>query len=137
MKSIFTDPNQEPNQEAVQQELGNLYELWLQLETYTLAKSLKSKGIWVYSKSFGWSYQIKDPKRVVVYLLPRAGYFKVALVFGPKAYGTIQQSAIHPDILAELAQAKVYAEGRGIRIAVTDREVVQDLIQLVAIKIES
>lgn len=137
MKSIFTDPNEEPNQEVVQQVLGNLYEVWLQLETYTLEKSPKSNGVWVYSKSFGWSYQIKDPKRVVVYLLPRAGYFKVALVFGPKAYETIQQSAIRPDILAELAQARVYAEGRGIRIAVTDKEVIQDLKQLLTIKIES
>ncbi|HEU4860205.1 MAG TPA: DUF3788 family protein, partial [Chitinophagaceae bacterium] len=66
---------------------------------------------------------------------PRDGFFKAAFVFGPKATGIILKSDISDDIKGELRAAKVYAEGRGIRIEVKNKTILNDLKTLITIKI--
>ena len=78
-------------------------------------------------QKYGWSFRIKDKKRVIVYLLPREHYFKVAFVFGQKATDELMNGPVDPEIKKELAAAKVYAEGRGIRIDVTKEEMLQNV----------
>jgi hypothetical protein len=91
---------------------------------------------WKYSgKKFGWSFRINDKKRVIVYLLPREAYFKVAFVFGQKATDAIVNSTISDTIKHELLSAKAYAEGRGIRIDVRGAEVLEDIRNLIEIKL--
>jgi hypothetical protein len=68
--------------------------------------------------------------------LPREGFFKVAFVFGQKAADDVLQSDIHEKIKTELQSAKVYAEGRGIKIDVKGEEIVADIKKLVDIKLK-
>ncbi|MBK6400162.1 MAG: DUF3788 family protein [Bacteroidetes bacterium] len=86
------------------------------------------------SEKFGWSFRISD-KRVIIYL-PRDQYFKVAFVFGQKATDSILKSKISSEIMNELKSAKVYSEGRGIRISITDKTLVNDVQKLISFKIE-
>lgn len=72
---------------------------------------------------------------MIVYLLPRDKFFKVAFVFGQKAATEIFKSDLPAEIINELKSAKVYAEGRGIRIEVKDKARVNDILKLVEIKI--
>lgn len=78
---------------------------------------------------------MNDKKRVIVYLLPREAYFKVAFVFGQKATDAILNSTISDEIKNELLSAKAYAEGRGIRIDVREPEVLKDILRLIEIKL--
>jgi hypothetical protein len=75
-------------------------------------------------------------KRVIIYLLPRNKFFKVAFVFGQKASEKILESNISDNTKAELFAAKVHAEGRGIRIEVRDRSNLKDIEKLIKIKID-
>jgi len=68
---------------------------------------------------------------VIVYLLPRAGYFKSAFVFGQKATDEIMTGSVASEIRQELASAKAYREGRGIRIQVRDAGILRDIELLV------
>ena len=91
---------------------------------------------WNYSgDKFGWSFRLKDKKRVLVYLLPRDKFFKVAFVFGQKATDAIFESPISENIKSEIRSAKVYAEGRGIRVDVKNKSVIHDIEKLIEIKI--
>lgn len=91
---------------------------------------------WTYpGKNYGWNFRIKDKRRAIAYMLPREGYFKVAFVFGQKATDQVLASTVGPEIKQELLQARVYAEGRGIRIDVRDERIVPDIQQLVEIKL--
>lgn len=63
----------------------------------------------------------------MIYLLPRDGFFKIAFVFGQKAVDEILKSNITESIKTELKNAKVYAEGRGIRIEVREGSLLNDL----------
>jgi len=136
MKSIFINKNETPTTGSLKTALGNTFEMWESLERFTLENYPKAKTEWNFSgEKFGWSYRIKDSKRVILYLLPRDNFFKTAFVFGQKATDEILESTISEAIKAELRAAKVYAEGRGIRIEVRDSLNIPAIQNLIKIKI--
>ncbi len=136
MKSIFTDKTAKPAQEELEIALGNTFKSWQRLSNFT--KTLYPEAIeeWNFS-SFGWSFRLKDKKRILIYLLPRDKFFKTAFVFGQKATDKILESNISESIKSELKATKVYAEGRGIRIEIKDESLLQDIEKLIEIKIQN
>ena len=59
----------------------------------------------------------------------------VAFVFGGKAFEAIQKSEVSSKIVSDLKSAKVYAEGRGVRIPVPDQSALKDIFTLIDIKL--
>lgn len=136
MKSIFTQKAKKPNDADLKKALGDTFELWQILASYAKKAYPDAVEEWKFSsEKYGWSFRISDKKRVIIYLLPRDQYFKVAFVFGQKASDTIFESNISAAIQKELKLAKVYAEGRGIRFEVKDKSIVNDIKKLITIKI--
>ncbi|MEK8180887.1 DUF3788 family protein [Flavobacterium buctense] len=135
MKSIFTNKTEIPTAAQLQEALGDTYVYWQTFAEYTKKLYPEATEEWSFtSEKFGWSFRIKDKKRVIIYLLPRDQFFKVAFVFGQKATDAIIASTIAELIKTELQAAKVYAEGRGIRIEIKDETLVNDLLKLIEIK---
>ena len=64
-------------------------------------------------------------------------FFKTAFVFGQKATDQILQSNISEAIKSELQAAKVYAEGRVIRIDINGESIVEDIHELINFKIRN
>ena len=119
--SIFSDKAVLPSDQAVVAKLDLSYKYWSQIKEYVLERYLDGICEWNFpGKKYGWSFRIKDKRRAIIYFLPRDNYFKVAFVFGQKATDIILNSDISESIKNELAQARKYAEGRGIRIEVND-----------------
>ena len=138
MKSIFTNKDFEPTDNELKEALGETYPFWKTLADYTIKSATDSKATWNYSgDKFGWSYRISDRKRVLIYLLPREGFFKAAFVFGQKATENILNSNCQESILLQLKNARVYSEGRGIRIEIKDGQLLDDLKNLILIKIKN
>jgi hypothetical protein len=137
-QSIFMNKEIIPDDKDVQVALGETYAYWKEIIDFVVLKYPKTAKEWSYPGSkYGWSFSLKDKKRVIIYLLPREGYFKVAFVFGQTAYEFILDSPISESIKTELTAARVYAEGRGIRIDVKDRAVLNDIKSLVEIKLSN
>lgn len=138
MKSIFTGKESEPTTKDLQKALGSTYTIWESIAAFTRKSYPGAIETWNFSgEKFGWGFRISDKKRVLIYLLPRDKFFKVAFVFGQKATGEILESDIAKEIKTEIENAKVYAEGRGIRIDVKDKRVVDDIKKLIKIKISN
>lgn len=138
MKSIFTFKNSKPTVEDLENALGNTYQIWKDIEDFTKNNYSNAICEWNFSsEKFGWSYRIKDSKRVLVYLLPRDRFFKVAFVFGEKAIAQIYEGDISETIKSELNDAKKYNEGKGIRIEVKDESDIKDIQKLVIFKIST
>jgi hypothetical protein len=135
--SIFMNKTKVPGDSDLSIELKETYELWCVIRNHVHEKYPDAMDEWHYSGAkYGWSFRIKDKKRVIVYLLPRRGFFKTAFVFGQKATDVIMNnSTIAPVIKEQLESAKVYAEGRGIRIDILDTSLINDMKQLVEIKL--
>jgi hypothetical protein len=135
-RSIFTEKNIRPSEDNVKQVLGKTYILWEKIREYTTQNYPGAVEEWNYpGDKYGWSFRIKDKKRAIIYLLPRDGFFKVALVFGQQATSSILASGVSGIIKQELIAAKPYAEGRGIRIEIADDSLLKDIFVLVKIKI--
>jgi hypothetical protein len=136
MKSIFTDKATIPTEKDIEIALGNTCNIWRYLSDFTKKQYPEAIAEWNFSsEKFGWSFRLKDKKRVLIYLLPRDQYFKVAFVFGDKATDAILESTIADSIKTEIKAAKKYAEGRGIRIDIKDQTLVSDIETLIAIKL--
>lgn len=138
MESAFMDKSHQPTQEELKNTLGNSYSIWEGLRTY-LNEILKVPGEeWNFpGKKYGWSFRMKSKKRNIIYFLPREGFFKVAFVFGDKAVAEIDKSSVSEFIKKELSEARKYAEGRGIRIDVKDNAIINDIKELIFIKLEN
>ncbi len=138
MKSIFTDKKITPTEAQLKTALGETYDHWQTLANYTLSLYPGAATQWHYSgEKFVWSFRISDTKRIIIYLLPRDQFFKVAFVFGQKATDAVLKSDIADSIKNELIAAKPYAEGRGIRIAITNESQINDIKQLITMKISN
>lgn len=135
-KSIFTDKKVMPDETDLMNSLNATYDLWQHLREYVFLKYPGAVAEWNYpGEKYGWSFRIKDKKRAIIYLLPREDYFQVAFVFGQKATDAVVQSNVSHAIKSELSAAKPYAEGRGIRLDIKDDTIVNDIKELVDIKI--
>lgn len=138
MKSIFSDKNRCPTHHKLSEALGETCSIWQQLVDFTKNNYPDATEEWRFSgEKFGWSYRIKDAKRVIIYLLPRDLFFKVAFVFGQKAVDQILESSVSEVIKEELLGTKAYAEGRGIRIEIKDTSNLEDIKKLIQFKIRN
>ncbi len=123
-----------PDEAEISESLGRTFEIWKALVDFTHLKYPNFIDEWSYS-TYGWNFRIKDKKRAIIYFLPRDNYFKVAFVFGQKATDAVMLSHDSNGIKTELSSAKVYAEGRGIRIDVKDGLIKGDIQELINIKL--
>lgn len=125
-----------PTDSDLKRALGDKYPLWMEIRDRVYLKYPEGKEEWNFpGKKYGWSFRIKDKKRAIIYLLPREKEFMAAFVFGGKAFETIKKSQVSPKIVSDLESARVYAEGRGVRIPVPDQSVLKDIFLLIDIKL--
>ena len=134
--SVFTDKKYTPNNNDLKVSLRNTCSFWHSIAAYVHQKYPDAIDEWNYSgDKYGWSFRIKDKKRAIIYLLPRDTFFKVAFVFGQKTTDIIMNSEISESIKTEINAAKVYAEGRGIRIEIKDENLLKDIQFLIDVKL--
>ena len=134
--SIFMDKSQVPTEATLMGALGDKYELWMEIRDRVYEKYPQGTEEWNFpGKKYGWSFRIKDKKRAIVYLLPGDHTFLAAFVFGGRAFDVIKKSDVSTKIISDLESAKVYAEGRGIRIPISDRSAFEDIYRLIDIKL--
>ncbi len=131
--SVFTNKEHSPVWEDLQKELGKLFSAWDQIQQFTFQNFTGVKEEWNYSK-YGWNARIKDKNRVIIYLMPFSGYFRVSFVFGDKATKQALAGDIDKEIKAIIDAAPVYGEGRGFRIDVKNKKTEKDIEQLLMIK---
>jgi hypothetical protein len=137
MQSVFIDKNKAPSEKDLQKALSKTVSHWNALVEFVIRAYPNAKLEWKYSgEKYGWSFQLKDSKRAIIYLLPRDGFFKVAFVFGQKATDDVLSSKVSDVIKDELKAAKKYAEGRGIRIDVSTSKLLPDIKKLIDIKLK-
>ncbi len=136
--SIFRDKAIKPTDKDLVEKLDSTYNLWKRIHDFVFSKYPNGLAEWNHSgQKYGWNFRIKDKKRAILYFLPRDGYFKVAFVFGQKATDIVMESNISSDIKKDLMQATKYAEGRGIRIEITNDSLLPDIEQLIMIKLNN
>jgi len=135
---LFTDKTKTPSRKDLLAALGKNFERWEEIEKIVYQKYPAAIAEWNFpGEKYGWSFRMKDKKRAILYFLPGNQFFRVAFVFGQKAVDKIMDSTISEAIKTELQAARVYAEGRGIRIEVKKKKVIKDISAMIDIKLAS
>jgi hypothetical protein len=124
-----------PSAAALARTLGATQPLWDELVTHLEATYAPVVSEWKPSRTnpLGFLRLIRK-KRTILYLLPRDGYFLTAFVFGEKATGAVRASDVPAAVVTALNAARVYAEGRGIRLETRTAQDVATMKKLAAIK---
>ncbi len=78
-----------------------------------------------------------EEKTQPVFFTPFKNYFRITFVFGARAVAEVEKSDLPESIKETLKNARKYAEGRGLSIEVKFPEDVQNIIKLVAIKVNN
>jgi hypothetical protein len=84
---------------------------------------------------FGRMGLLQYKKRTLLYIIPQKRKILVAIVLGARAYGLARASALPAAIKTLLAEARPYAEGRGIRFPVSSARDIPAIARLVEIKV--
>ena len=135
--SIFGDKAKPPRLDDLAKVLGDTYKLWKNVKDYVIKCEPEAFEEWHFAgRSYGWSLRLNDPKRVIVYLIPCDNFFKVSFVFGEKATNDVMKSTIAQEIKNIINSARVYAEGRGFRLNVLNKDKIPDVKKLVKIKLK-
>ena len=125
-----------PTASELKAELGASKALWDELVA-DLAREYKLAREWNrYSKKAGWSLRLKRGERNIVYLSPLRGGFRASFALGDKAVQAALASGLPKPIIKLIKEAKRYAEGTAVRIEVNEREDIEVVKRLAAIKLE-
>lgn len=125
-----------PTKKELADILGPAAALWTDIIHAVEAIIAPMELAWKPSKmEFGRMALLQHKKRTLLYLIPQKRKVLVAFVFGERAYGLAKASALPAPIKTLLAEAKPYAEGRGIRFPVSSARDIPAIAKLVEIKI--
>ena len=135
-QNAFLGKTTRPTDSDLEKALGPAKPLWDQLVAELASEHDVTTQEWMsYSAKSGWSLRLKSGKRTIVWLVPYAGCFQVAFIFGQKALTAIRHSAVPARVLRMLDDARKYPEGTGLRFQIKAAKDMAVVRKLAAIKL--
>ena len=133
--SAFKEKSRPPSDDDLQAVLGKAYAPWCRLIELVGARIDPITEVWAFtSESTGWGLRLRHKERVILYMTPQPGQFLVSFALGEKAVAAARAARLSATILKAIAEAPRYAEGRGVRLAVTNGREIAALASLAQIK---
>ena len=128
-------PRGAPNAAALARALGAAKPLWDDLVAHLESTYAPITPEWKSSRTSPLGFlRLLQKKRTILYLLPREGHFLTAFVFGEKATAAVRAADAPAAVVKALNEARVYGEGRGIRLVTRTPQDVATMEKLAAIK---
>jgi hypothetical protein len=133
--SAFDDKSKQPRAADLKKALGRTSAHWDSVIFHIAAEYAPLEKTWNFAgANWGWSLQLKQKKRTVLYMTPCTGLFLVGFALGEKAVQAAHDSSLPESILKVIDEAKKYAEGRAVRIEIKNKKDLQITKKLAAIK---
>jgi len=133
--SIFNDKSKPPKDAELATALKDSFLFWNELKKL-IALRFKPLSIeWGFtSKTTGWGMRLKNKDRTILYMTPRDGHFLASFALGEKAVKAAHEDDLPVSVLKIIDNAKIFAEGRGVRLEVRNGRDVRNVEKLAAIK---
>ena len=136
MSLLFNNKLQEPNHEMLIIALDDKFKLLEELCLFIEKEFGDFHSEWkYYGVKIGWQLKLFHKKRNVVFITIESGYFRLSFAIGGKAYNEILNSTVPNFIKQQLTEAKVYVEGRPLRLEIRTKEDIQPIKEIVRIKL--
>jgi hypothetical protein len=133
--NAFIGRTTKPTAEEVTFALGSTAALWKQLVDWLAEQGVAEQEWNSSSPKHGWSLRLKVKKRIIAYLNPCSGCFRVAFALGDRAVAAARQSDLSKSTLKLLNEAPRYAEGTGVRLIVKAAKDLAAIRKLAVIKL--
>jgi hypothetical protein len=135
VQSMF-DPSQPPTLATLNTYLGAAAPLWDSVIDQAVRRTPQLVEAWHFAgPRIGWSLRLVDGDRIVVYLTPGKGSFRVGLVLGGKAVAAAREAGLSEATAAILDGAPRNAEGHGVRFHVASSDDLEPFGELLTIKL--
>ena len=134
--NAFIGKKTQPSAKDLAATLSDSMGVWKELITWLTAKGISCKEWHSISPKYGWALRPKLKSRTILYMGPCASCFRVSLVLGDRAVAAARTSDLPKTLLKEIAGARRYAEGTGIRLLVKTAEDLEPARTLVEIKLQ-
>ena len=134
--NAFIGRKTQPSANDLAATLGDSLQAWKELTAWLTAKGISCKEWHSISPKYGWALRPKLKSRTILYMGPCASCFRVSLVLGDRAVAAARTSDLPKTLLKEIAGARRYAEGTGIRLLVKTAEDLEPARTLVEIKLQ-
>jgi hypothetical protein len=136
--NAFIGKPEEPTHHELAGALGKTKPLWDQLLADLAQEFQIDLREWhSYSRKAGWAMRLKQAKRTILYLSPGRGSFRASFALGDKALTAARQNGLPVRVVKMINEAKRYAEGTPVRIAVKNRKDVAVVKKLAAAKLQN
>lgn len=135
--NAFIGRTTQPSAKALAATLRDSLEAWKELLAWLAAKGISCKEWHSVSPKYGWALRPKLKSRNILYMGPCAGCFRVSLVLGDRAVAAALANDLPKAVLKEVATARRYAEGTGVRLLVKSAEDLAPVRTLVEIKLQN
>jgi hypothetical protein len=136
--SAFNEKSRPPSDDDLRAVLGKAYAPWRKLIELVGARIEPLTEVWGFtSASTGWGLRLRHKERVILYMTPQEGQFLASFALGEKAVAAAHAARLPATILAAIEEAPKYAEGRGVRVSVTNSRQIRALASLAQIKLKN
>ena len=137
-EKVFNKKDAIPDEEMVRKALGSSYAYLENIRQFVKEEIGETVEEWkFYGQKLGWTLKKYLKKRNLFFIGMYPGYFRIAFVFGERAANNVFDSDIAEVLKKELSEARKYAEGRGINIKVDDDTYLDDIKELIRIKVQN
>ena len=137
-EKVFIIKETMPNEEMINEVLGSNYAHLQEIRLFIAEEIGDTIEEWkFYGKKLGWTLKKFYKKRNLFFIGIYRGYFKISFVFGERAAENVFNSGISAALKKELSEARKYAEGRGISINVENDGYLDDIKELIRIKVRN
>ncbi len=137
LPNAFIGKKTPPTSKDVVSKLGPSAPAWTELIRWLEEQGIDCEEWKSISPKYGWSLRPVLKKRTILYLGPCNGCFRASFVLGDKAVAAARAGALPKTVLKEVAEARRYAEGNGVRLIVHKPDDLSAIRKLVEIKLKN
>ena len=134
MGAVFPDRSNPPGVSTFLEPIGGARLRWVRLDDWARATYGVEGEPYFFGRTTGWTLRFRRGGRALFTLIPRIDGFSAVVVVGPTVWEAATDVALGVEVRAALDAAHPYPEGRWAWIDVADDDIVDDVIQLVALK---
>ena len=133
---LFTDKQQQPTEDEVQQALGPQRANWQALlDHIRINYPADADFKFLYGKRYGWALRFRIRGKLLTSLYPAADGFTVQINLDPRAIIQAEALPLGDNARQAIARATPYPEGRWLFIPVQSAADRRDIEQLLALRV--
>ena len=132
---VFTDKAHPPTSEQILKTIGAKQLDWEELVRFIRDEFAAQAEFKFYGKNYGWAWRFRKRGKALASLYPAADSFVVQVILGKTETQHARALRLGKRVRAIIENAHAFPEGRWLFIPVKSRKDIQDICQLLALKV--